>query len=113
MAATVCHRLRIAAGMAALGVIVAVSVVVAVSAAAHATFLVPSGRRAGYPGWMRGPFVSSNAPLSLNRFMLLMAAMAAAWVVVLLCARSLPPWAIPATAVVATLIFALAPPLLS
>ena len=76
MVATASRRMRIAAGMAALGVIIAASVVVAVGAAAHATFLVPSGRRVGYPNWMRGPFASSHAPLSLNHFMLLMAAMA-------------------------------------
>jgi hypothetical protein len=113
MLATAFHRLRIAAGLGALGVIIGASVVVAVAAAAHAEYLVPSGRRVGYPAWMRGLFASSDAPLSLNHFMLLMAVMAVAWVVVLLCARTLPAWSIPAAAVVATLIFTLAPPLLS
>jgi alpha-1,6-mannosyltransferase len=113
MAATVSNRLRIATGMVALGAIVGASLAVAISAAAHAAYLVPSGRRAGYPGWMRGPFASHGGFLTLHGFMLLMAAMAVGWLVVLLCARALPAWAIPATAVVATLIFTLAPPLLS
>lgn len=113
MTARVSNRLRMATGMVALTVLVAASLAMVIAAAAHAGYLVPSGRRGGYPGWMRGPFASHAGVLTLDAFMLLIAAMAVGWVVVLLCARSLPAWAIPATAVVATLIFTLGPPLLS
>ena len=107
------RTLRIALGTAALGAIVVISLRVASGGAADATFLVPSGRRSGYPGWMRGPLASHGSIISLRSFILLMAVMALAWLVTLLCAEALPRWAVPAAIVVATAIFTLGPPLLS
>lgn len=109
-ASNVATRVLGAAGIAA---ILAISWRVATAAAVSATYLVPSGRRTGYPGWMRGPLAGDGSLLRVHGFIWLMAAMVVAWVVTLACARSLPTWLIAATAVVATAIFTVAPPLLS
>jgi alpha-1,6-mannosyltransferase len=101
------------AGSAALIAIVAISLRVATAATLSARYLVPSGRRGGFPLWMRGPLNGLGAPLRLHTFLVLMGVMVAAWVITLVCARALPGPVVAGVAVIATLIFALAPPLLS
>jgi hypothetical protein len=62
---------------------------------------------------MRGPLQHLAAPLTLHVFLALMATMVGAWLVVLVCARSIPAWFLAGAVVAATVVFALAPPLLS
>jgi Glycosyltransferase family 87 len=102
-----------AAGAAALATMLAIGLRVATAATTSAAYLVPSGRRTGYPAWMRGPLRGAGAPLPIHGFILLMAAMVVAWVVALICARALPVWLVAGATVAATAIFTLAPPLLS
>lgn len=105
---------RIALGTAALAAIVAISLRVAAAAASHASFLVPSGRRTGYPTWMRGPLRHlGESTLPLRSFIVLMTLMALAWLVALACASALPRWVVVTGLLVATAVVTLAPPLLS
>ncbi|MFL5826526.1 MAG: hypothetical protein ACJ76V_08385 [Thermoleophilaceae bacterium] len=73
---------------------------------------VPSGHR-HFPTWMRGPFHANGAPLPLRDFVRVLIALTALYVIVVICARAIPA-AVGFIAVGAfTLLFALAPPLLS
>src|SRR5438034_1995938 len=76
-------------GAAATGAILAFGWRIATAATADPTFLAPSGRRTGYPSWMRGPLHGFATSLTLHAFLALMAAMVVAWLVVLVCARSI------------------------
>jgi alpha-1,6-mannosyltransferase len=105
--------LATAVGVAASGALLACGMRIVVGATADPTYLVPSGRRTGYPTWMHGPFAGLSSYLALHDFLVLMSAMVVAWLVVLLLARSLPAWFLAAVVVTGTVIFALAPPLLS
>jgi alpha-1,6-mannosyltransferase len=100
-------------GTGALAAIVGISFRIATAATTSAEYLVPSGRRTGYPRWMRGPLDGHGAPLPLHPFLLLMLLMLVAWGVALLCARALPFWLVAAAALAGVLTFTLAPPLLS
>jgi Glycosyltransferase family 87 len=100
-------------GTVALAAIVGIGLRIATAATTSAAYLVPSGRRTGYPGWMRGPFRGHGAPLPLHAFLALMALMLVAWCVALLCARALPFWLVAAASVAGVLTFTLAPPVLS
>jgi hypothetical protein len=105
--------LRAVAGRAALLALVAAGVAIAIGAAGHSSFLVPSGRR-HYPGWMAGPFgVFGAAKPTGALFVLLALAMCGAYAVALVCVRGVSArWVIGAI-VALHLIFLLAPPLLS
>jgi alpha-1,6-mannosyltransferase len=102
-----------AVGGAATFVITACVARVAIAATADPTFLVPSGRRTGFPRWMRGPLDGLGGPATLHTFLVLIAVMVVAWLVLLACARWVPVWLIATGVVAATLICAVAPPLLS
>jgi alpha-1,6-mannosyltransferase len=107
-------RLAIATvGAAATGALLACSLRIVLAAAVDPAYLVPSGRRTGYPLWMRGPLAAHSQPLHVHMFILLMAVMVGAWLCVLVCARHMPSWFVAGAIVAATVLFALAPPLLS
>jgi hypothetical protein len=100
-------------GVAALATLISISVRIATAATAGPSYLVPAGRRFGYPLWMHGPLTGGGSALSTHTFVLLLAAMTLAWLVMLVCARAIPVWILVGGVVLATLIFTLAPPLLS
>jgi alpha-1,6-mannosyltransferase len=102
-----------AVGTAALAAIVGIGLRIATAATTSAAFLVPSGRRTGYPAWMRGPLHAYGKSLTLHGFLVLMTLMLVAWGVALICARALPFWLVAAAALFGVLTFTLAPPLLS
>ena len=101
--------LATAAGVGATGALLACGMRIVVGATADPTYLVPSGRRTGYPTWMQGPFAGLSSHLALHGFLVLMSAMVVAWLAVLLLARSLPAWFLAAAVLSGTAIFALAP----
>lgn len=107
------HTTVAAVGTAAVCVLTACVLRIAIAATADPRFLVPSGRRTGYPRWMRGPLDGLGGPVALHTFLVLMAAMVLAWLVLLVCASWMPIWSVAAGVVAATLVCALAPPLLS
>src|SRR2546423_12938813 len=76
------------------------------------SYLVPSARHA-FPQWMRGPLADISSQLGAHRFVVLLAIMSVAYVVVLVVAPQLP--ARLGLAVIALLVamLAVAPPLLS
>jgi len=107
-------RVAVAAtGVVATGVLLTCGIRIALGATVNATYLVPSGRRTGYPGWMRGPLAGHSAALPLHTFLVLMSVMTLAWVAVVVCASQLPNWFVIGAVIVTTLTFTLAPPLLS
>jgi hypothetical protein len=108
------HALAATGGTIATGALLACGLRIALGATVEATYLVPSGRRTGYPHWMRGPLYSHHwSPLPLHAFLLLMTVMVIAWALLVVLARSLPGWFVIGAVVAGTLVFALAPPLLS
>lgn len=107
------RALAATAGLASMAVVVAIGVRIATAATVQPSYLVPAGRRFGYPGWMHGPLTGGGSTLTTHGLVALLAAMCAAWLVAVLCARALPAWVVAAAVVLATLIFTLAPPLLS
>jgi hypothetical protein len=100
-------------GGVSLGLVLTVSLRIATAATVGPSYLVPAGRRFGYPLWMHGPLAGSGATLTPHRLVALLAAMCGAWVIAVVCARALPVWLVAVAVVLATLIFTLAPPLLS
>lgn len=102
-----------ALGASSAAVLVWGALRIAMGAAANPRYLVPSGRRTGFPAWMRGPFAGHAGPLPLHTFVVLMGVMVAAWLVVLVCAARLPTWLVWSGVGAATTALALAPPLLS
>jgi hypothetical protein len=107
------HALVACAGAFATAILIACGARIALAATADATYLVPSGRRSGYPRWMRGPLAGHGHALHLHAFVALTLVMVAAYVCVLMCARRMPAWLLASGILVATLVFTLAPPLLS
>jgi alpha-1,6-mannosyltransferase len=100
-------------GATGIGVLLACGLTITLAAGVDPTYLVPSGRRTGYPAWMRGPLAGHANPLHMHVFIVLMAAMVAAWIVVIVCARSLPAWAVVTGIGAGVVVFTLSPPLLS
>jgi alpha-1,6-mannosyltransferase len=104
---------RAAGGWLSLAAVIAISLRIATAGVARTSFLLAGGRHGPHPSWLIGPLPALGGQLTLNAFELLICGLAAAWLMTLLCAAALPRWAVPATIVVTTLIFTLAPPLLS
>ena len=105
--------LRRPGGYGALVVLVGAGLAIAVGAAGHSSFLVPSGRRR-YPGWMAGPFGGlAEGKLTGALFVLLLLGMCAAYAGAVACSRGLHPRAAIAAIVLVQVVFLLAPPLLS
>jgi alpha-1,6-mannosyltransferase len=98
--------------VAALLLMVTVSVEIATSTGDVLSYVVPAGRR-GFPHWMRGPLVSSGPALPLARFVTLVVAMSVAFLVVLAVAPRLPAWMPLSVVALLVAIFAAGPPLLS
>jgi hypothetical protein len=76
------------------------------------SYLVPSARH-GFPAWMRGPLAGVSSQLPVHQFVLLLAVMSTAYVVVLVAAPWLPARLVLALVGVLVAMLALAPPLLS
>jgi Glycosyltransferase family 87 len=105
--------LRAVAGRAALIGLFVAGMAIAIGAAGHSSFLVPSGRR-HFPGWMAGPFGALGAgKLTGAMFVLLVLAMSGAYAVALVCAKGLSARWVIGGIVALNLVFLLAPPLLS
>ena len=101
-------------GIVALAGIIGCGLRIATAATVSPRYLVPSGRRTGYPLWMRGPLHPfGTGALPVHGFVALMAGMLVAWLAAVLCARWLPVWVVATSVVIATAVFAVAPPLLS
>jgi hypothetical protein len=107
------RALAAALGLGSIVALLAISLRVATAATVGPSYLVPAGRRFGYPLWMHGPLTGGGSTLSTHGLVVLMAAMCGAWVLTLACAWALPPWVVASAVVLGVLIFALAPPLLS
>src|SRR3954452_24288035 len=110
------RAVRLAATTLATGatvVLAAFGLRIVTAAVADPTYLVPSGRRTGYPGWMHGPLNGLAQALPLHTFVLLLAGMTVAWILVVVLAQALSPWFLAGAVVVMTALFAVAPPLLS
>jgi len=105
--------LRRVGGYGALVALAGAGLAVAIGAAGHSSFLVPSGRR-HYPAWMAGPFSGlTHGKMTGALFVLLLLSMCAAYGVAVVCSRGLHPGAAIAAIVGLQLVFLLAPPLLS
>lgn len=105
--------LRGIGGYGALVALVVAGTAIAVGAAGHSSFLVPSGRR-HYPGWMAGPFGGlAHGKMTGALFVLLLLGMCAAYGVAVACSRGLDRRAAIAVIVLLQVVFLLAPPLLS
>jgi hypothetical protein len=76
------------------------------------SYLVPSARH-GYPSWMRGPLADISSQLAVHRFVVLLAVMSIAYVVVLVVAPQLPARIVLAVIALLVVMLAVAPPLLS
>jgi hypothetical protein len=103
----------VAIGAAGAATVVGCGLRIARAATVDPTFLVPSGRRTGYPSWMRGPLGLHAGDISLHAFLLLVGAMVVGWLAVVVASRQLPAWFLWLTVACAVAVFALAPPLLS
>ena len=100
-------------GYGALVALVVAGTAIAVGAAGHSSFLVPSGRR-HYPAWMAGPFGGlAHGKMTGALFVLLLLGMCAAYGVAVACSRGLDRRAAIASIVLLQVVFLLAPPLLS
>jgi hypothetical protein len=105
-------RLSRPLGTAALVALVACLLLLGANAASGRSTYVPSGLRS-FPGWLAGPlaplgFTTSHAVLEG-----LVLAICALYAVCLACMRAIPPRRVWAAIIVASLVAALAPPLLS
>ncbi|HEX4720569.1 MAG TPA: polyprenol phosphomannose-dependent alpha 1,6 mannosyltransferase MptB [Thermoleophilaceae bacterium] len=76
------------------------------------SYLVPSARHA-FPQWMRGPLADISSQLGAHRFVVLLAVMSVAYVVVLVVAPQLPARLVLAVIALLVAMLAVAPPLLS
>lgn len=103
--------LRIAGGLALVGVVVSAGLLAAGSASAP-NYYVP-GRIGGWPSWMAGPFEGLGVSLGHNGFQTLTLVMAGSYLVLLLSARALSPKAIAAAILAAHVLLMLGPPLIS
>jgi alpha-1,6-mannosyltransferase len=98
-------------GTAALAEMIFIAWRMATAAIADPHVLVPSAHLA-FPSWMAGPLPEGHH-LSVHGLSVALVVMTAVYLVALACSRTLPAWiALPAV-VALTVIFALAPPLLS
>jgi hypothetical protein len=102
---------RVLGALGLLGVLTSVLLLCA-DAAANPSEFVPA-RSGGWPSWLAGPLQGLGSTLSKDGFQTLTLTMCAGYVLVLIAARKLPMGAIAATIVLAHLILALGPPLLS
>lgn len=100
------------AGAAALAAMIWATDRIATGAGRTYSYLVPSARH-GFPGWMRGPLAGVSSQLSVHRFVVLLAVMSVAYVVVLLVAPQLPARLVLAVVGLLVAMLAVAPPLLS
>lgn len=101
-----------ALGSVAMAAMALVSLRIVTAATHHSKTLLPSGRHR-LPAWMAGPLSGYGSPLGLRELASLLLAMAALYVLVLVCSRWIPAWAAIAGAVVLVALYTLAPPLLS
>lgn len=99
-------------GVAGLLCVLVGSFVVAAGSATEPNLYVP-GRTGGWPGWLAGPFQGLGLGIDQARFQTFTLVMCAGYLVVLACARAIPPRALVASILAAHLIFLLGPPLLS
>ncbi|MFL5849388.1 MAG: polyprenol phosphomannose-dependent alpha 1,6 mannosyltransferase MptB [Solirubrobacteraceae bacterium] len=76
------------------------------------SYLVPSARP-GFPQWMRGPLAGVSSQLSVHGFVVLLAVMSVAYIVVLVVAPHLPGRLVLAVVALLVAMLAVAPPLLS
>jgi alpha-1,6-mannosyltransferase len=93
--------------------VVLVSVFGVVAGAAGGPSLFVPARSGGWPGWLAGPLAGLQLSLTPNSFQTLTLAMTGGYLLVLLCTRALPLWALALTIVLAHVIVLLGPPLIS
>src|SRR4051794_32434982 len=100
------------AGAAALAAMIWATDRIATGSGRTYSYLVPAARH-GFPQWMRGPLAGVSSQLAVHRFVLLLAAMSVAYVVVLVVAPQLPARLVLAVIALLVVMLAVAPPLLS
>jgi alpha-1,6-mannosyltransferase len=100
------------AGAAALAAMIWASDRIATGSGRTYSYLVPAARH-GFPQWMRGPLADVSSQLAIHRFVVLLAVMSVAYVVVLVVAPQLPVRLVLAVITLLVVMLALAPPLLS
>jgi hypothetical protein len=103
--------LRAAAAVGLAAIIVA-SLLLAGGAAGAPTQYVPA-RTGGWPGWLAGPLSGLHVGLPGDRFQTLMLVMCGGYALALVGARSLAPAVLAGAIVLAHVIYALGPPLIS
>lgn len=101
-----------ALGALGLASVVASAFLIAAGAAGAPSRFVPA-RSGGWPGWLAGPLAGLHLGLPGDRFQTLALVMCGGYLLVLACARRLPLRALAGAIVLAHVVFALAPPLLS
>jgi Glycosyltransferase family 87 len=92
---------------------VLISVFLLFAGAASAPSIYVPGRSGGWPAWLAGPLRDLGFSLSDSSFQTLTLLMAGSYLVVLLCTRALPMWALVGAIVGAHVILLLGPPLIS
>jgi hypothetical protein len=102
-----------ALGGLGLAGLVATGLVITLDAAAGPNSKVVPASRQGFPDWMAGVFGHLAGKSTAARFLVVFLAMCACYLVVVLCARSLPVRVVVGAIVVLHLLMLLAPPLLS
>lgn len=105
------RSLRILGALGLVGVLTTVFLLSAGAATAPSQY-VPA-RSGGWPAWMAGPLQGLDVGLSSGRFQALMLIMCASYLLVLTAARTLPVGPLVAAIVLAHVILALGPPLIS
>jgi uncharacterized membrane protein len=103
--------LQLAGGLGLLGV-VASAFLLAAGAAGAPNMYVPA-RSGGWPGWLAGPLSGLDLTLPGHRFQTLMLVMCGGYALVLASARALSARSLAATIVLAHVVLALGPPLIS
>ena len=106
------ERTRRMIGLAGMAGLLAFGALIAVGGAGGRSFEVPASR-AALPGWIAGPFRGFGLSITASQFLLALVAMGVCYAAVLVAGDAIPArWAIGAI-VVAHVLFALSPPLLS
>lgn len=106
--------LRAPVGVAAMALLVLCALQIATRAAAHRGTLIPAARKAGYPGWMRGPLQGlTDKVMNGHDFAIYLIVMAGLYLVALACASALRPAWVAAAAGTLIFVMFLAPPVLS
>lgn len=100
------------AGAAGLAAILVGLALLACSAAAAPSLLVPGGRRA-FPDWLAGPLAGLGSPVDAHDLGVLLVVLLAGWGVALATAAAIPRSAVVAAVVAAHVVCLLAPPILS